>query len=187
MQSKNKIWFLLGMAVTAIVGVMAYFITNLYHFPNQANASSTLISSAHSNLSSCNLKRINVQGFKFVKPVLLLETDCEASDLFPLKNQLEGIISNFQNKQLITNASVFVVDMNRSEWTGVNYDMQFQPGSLIKVPLAISVMKKIEEKKIKLTEKIVASNTLNIHQTYSSNSIVYGKTYTIECSNATFK
>jgi len=105
----------------------------------------------------------------FVMSVLLLEADCEAADLYPMKNELEGIISNFQMKGLITNASVFIFDMNRSEWTGVNTDMQFQPGSLIKVPLAISVMKKLEEKKIKLTEKILAGNTLNVHKTLNSN------------------
>jgi beta-lactamase class A len=180
MQSKNKIWFLLGMGSTVLVGVTAYLTSYLYHFPNQNTAASEVISSSDTKLSSCNFKRINVQGYKFVKPILLLETDCEAADLYPLKNQLEGIISNFQSKEIISNASVFVFDMNRSEWTGVNDDVQFQPGSLIKVPLAISVMKKIEEKKIKLTEKIVASSTLNIHQTYSSNTIEAGKTYTIE-------
>ena len=169
----------MGIASTLLVGVAAYLLT-VYSRSSSNDFKVINSQNANPSIASCNLKRINVQGYKFVKPVLLLEADCEASDLYPLKNELEGIISNFQTKELITNASVFIFDMNRSEWTGVNTEMQFQPGSLIKVPLAISVMKKLEEKKIKLTEKITANTTLNVHQTFNSNSIVSGNTYTIE-------
>ncbi|MEN9522921.1 MAG: hypothetical protein RL065_1298 [Bacteroidota bacterium] len=169
----------MGVGCTILVGVSAFTYSYIIRHQNldSPEGKSPLLSSQN----NCNVKRrINVQGYKFVKPVLMIETDCEASTLFPLKNELEGIITNFKQQNVITNASVFVFDMNRSDWTGVNDDMQFQPGSLIKVPLAISVMKKLEEKKIKLTEKIVASNTLNVHQTFGSKSIQSGQTYSIE-------
>ncbi|MFM2225175.1 MAG: hypothetical protein RJA07_1377 [Bacteroidota bacterium] len=181
MQSKNKIWFLAGVFCSIIVGFIAYFISHSYY---HQSSSSFFANSSNSKVtaSSCTFKRVNVLGYKFIKPVLLLETECESADLFPLKNQLTDLITHYQSEGSISNASVCVFDMNRSEWTGVNENSEFQPGSLIKVPLAISVLKILEEKKIKLTDHLTVptDNLLKIHQTYSANSVVPGKSYTIE-------
>ncbi|MEY4876109.1 MAG: hypothetical protein RL708_1258 [Bacteroidota bacterium] len=180
MQSKNKIWFFAGVFCTIIVGLVAYYISYSYYH----NGLSFSTNSVNSNqtASSCNFRRVNVLGYKFIKPVLLLETECESANLFPLKNQLSDLISHYQSSGVITNASVCVFDMNRSEWTGVNENFGFQPGSLIKVPLAISVFKILEAKKIKLTESLMVptDNLVKIHQTYNVNSVVPGKAYTIE-------
>jgi beta-lactamase class A len=179
MQTKNKFWFLMGAGCTIIVGLSAYF-TSYFYYQTHSNS---VLSEPTSSVSHCKLKRFNVQGYKFVKPLLLLEADCEASDLYSLKNQFTDIINSFQQNGIITNASVFIIDMNRSEWTGANENTLFQPGSLIKVPLAISVMKKIEEKKIKLTEKVTIpadASIMSVHQTYNTPSIEAGHSYTIE-------
>jgi beta-lactamase class A len=179
MQTKNKTWFLIAACCTIVVGITS-FLTSYYYYQTKLEQISI---TSENQISHCNLKRFNVQGYKFVKPLLLLEADCESSNLYSLKNQFSDIINNYQKNGVITNASVFIIDMNRSEWTGVNENLLFQPGSLIKVPLAISVMKKLEEKKIKVTETITVSadtKILNVHQTYDAPSIKAGNTYTIQ-------
>ena len=175
----NNRKLLLACATCALLsGLFSFFIAqNFYQNKELAN------SQPPKNLSAnqCDMKKIVAKNYKFIKPILILERSCESENLFPLKTQLSDLISTMQTNSELDFASAFVIDMNRSEWIGVNENVGYLPGSLIKVPLAISLMKMVEDKKCNLTDKIEAPKELfNIHQTYTSETIKPGETYTIE-------
>lgn len=60
--------------------------------------------------------------------------------LFPLKEQLMAYLGNNKN-----NVALYVEDLNSGSWIGWQERQSFIPASLLKVPVAVGVMKKIDD------------------------------------------
>jgi beta-lactamase class A len=55
---------------------------------------------------------------------------------------------------LSENAGVFIQDIKTGAWLGINEQEGFSPASLLKVPIMMAMLKKVENNEIKLNDKI---------------------------------
>jgi len=68
-----------------------------------------------------------------------------------LKPQIEDEIKKFNAEE---KAGFFLQDIQTGSWLGINERTGYVPASLLKVPIMISILKKVEREEIKLTDKI---------------------------------
>jgi beta-lactamase class A len=67
-----------------------------------------------------------------------------------LKTQLTNILSN----NVCGKFSIYVEDLSSGKWMGINEDERYNAWSLLKVPIMVTVLKKVELKKFSLDTKI---------------------------------
>ena len=84
--------------------------------------------------------------YHFVSPLLECGTDqnIDANQAQSLQTQIQSTIKAHEDEGDITTASVYFRDLNGGPYVDVNADTLFSPGSLLKVPLAISIYKEAE-------------------------------------------
>ena len=81
------------------------------------------------------------------------------STLIPLRDNLLSFLSD--NKD---NAAFYIEDLNSGSWVGWEEKTEIIPASLLKIPIAMAIMKKIDDKDWKL------DNTLTIKPEYKDKS-----------------
>jgi beta-lactamase class A len=79
-----------------------------------------------------------------VKPLLLLNYDCESKELDLLKEKISLCLDSLKSSGIITRSGVYFKELNTLRWTGVNYHDTFYPGSMMKVPMMINILKAAE-------------------------------------------
>ncbi|WP_333601427.1 serine hydrolase [Flavobacterium sp.] len=134
----------------------------------------------NSEKKSCeyNIKRIS--GLKFVKPILWVDENCESDNLVSTKLKVADIIEKYKQVNGVTAASVYL--RANGEWTVFNENEKYQPGSLFKVPVLITILKMDEEhpgflnKVIPYTNKVETGKNIS----YVSKSIQLGQSYTVK-------
>ncbi len=177
----NKFLFI-NIISSIILGVGSYFVVN--YVSKNKSAESKTPSEQTANMNNCRTKRINNNNYKFTKPILLLESECECESqvLSPIKNEILSLIKFYQNKGVLDNASVYLKDMDYNEWVSVNSEKGYSPGSLMKVPLAITLMRLVEMKKVSLEQRLTVNqhSFVGYHQTYEGKIIEPNKSYTVK-------
>ena len=127
----------------------------------------------------------NQGSYKFINPLL----ECDSSSKFSqnvslsrLKPNLENAISELQNSQYLSFASVYFRDLNNGPWLGINENENFSPASLIKLPLAIAYYKEAEKNPAILQELItIATPSATEKQSIlPSVTLIPQKNYTVE-------
>lgn len=53
------------------------------------------------------------------------------------------------------NVSVYLQDIKKGAWMGINEKVSFVPASLLKVPIAMAILKKVENNELSLDQKVV--------------------------------
>jgi beta-lactamase class A len=94
--------------------------------------------------------------YPLVSPLLACGTDQNLTTLEAtrLQTELQNAITVSENKGDITTASVYFKDFEGGPWVGINENQAFEPGSLLKVPLAMSVYDQAESSSTYLSEKL---------------------------------
>jgi beta-lactamase class A len=134
------------------------------------------------NLNSCNLNTVRLKGYQLVKPLMFVDSDCEGSDLFPIKEEINQLIHNYTSLQGVTSTAVYLRDFSSSEWISINENELYNPGSLFKVPVLMTYLKMNElspgvlNKEISYTQRF----TLNKAVAFKSKSIQLGKKYKVK-------
>jgi hypothetical protein len=87
-------------------------------------------------------------------------------------------------KGTLSEASVYFRQLNGGPWFGINEDTMFTPGSLLKVPLIMSVYMKAEKDPTLLTKTILfEGGSALATERYTSEQIEVGKIYSVEDSD----
>jgi beta-lactamase class A len=117
----------------------------------------------------------------FTRPLLFVDDKCESNDLSTLKQDISNLIDNLKNSGILNGASVYFKEYSNNEWTGVNEDEKYYPGSLYKVPELIAYMKMNEKHPGLLDKKLTFAHSFSsdIKPSFGSKSIVLGQQYTI--------
>ncbi|MGL2965970.1 serine hydrolase [Flavobacterium sp. XGLA_31] len=127
----------------------------------------------------CNYNIKRIDGFKFVRPILWVDEDCESDKLAATKQKITEIIEKYKQSGNVNNASVYL--RSNGVWTSVNPDEKYEPGSLFKVPILIAVLK-MEENNPGFLNKVVTYNqevATGKNVRFVSKAIVLGKSYSI--------
>lgn len=169
-----------GLVLFLIGFIISFFLFGRGSFPWK-RADNQQLGTAKKELN-CEVTSFRREGFDFTKPLLYVETSCEAPEFLPLKNTLKASIAAFKAANDITTASVYVRDFEHGRWTGVNETAGYFPASLSKVPLMISFLRKAKNNPAFLAHQFVFTppppGVLPV-QNYKSNSIVAGKKYSV--------
>jgi len=108
------------------------------------------------NTQGTQIAELREKGYRFISPLLdyqeLQET--QAGDMIGLKRDLEKHIHAEVEKGSITEAAVYIRELNNGPWIGINERMLFSPASLLKVPILIAILKKVETDPGLLAQKI---------------------------------
>lgn len=98
-----------------------------------------------------------------------------------LESRLETMIAGMKTQGKISDAGVYFRELNGGPWLGVNYDAEFAPGSLLKVPLAISVYQLSEGDPDLLSREITFEGAIaTAEQHFAGEPLTEGATYSVE-------
>ena len=117
----------------------------------------------------------------YTKPLLLWENDVESPELFPVKREINIVISDLVNQQVISEGSVYVNRLNTNQWFYINPQSTFTPASFYKLPIMMVYLKQSERNSSSLNRKILFDKIPNQPNqlVYQSRRIKVGKSYTI--------
>jgi beta-lactamase class A len=88
------------------------------------------------------------------KPFLYADVSCESDALQSLKQQMTDYIDGQKAAGKISRASVYYKELNSLHWTSAYGSELFYPGSMMKVPLLLTILKQAQRDKTLLEQKI---------------------------------
>ncbi len=105
--------------------------------------------------------KINRQ-FRLVNPIEKFAVDStnqEADTILHYQGLRQKIEEDINSTTNLENVGVFVQDIRTGAWMGINEREGFIPASLLKIPIMMVIMKKVEREEIKLSDVIEISHT----------------------------
>lgn len=88
------------------------------------------------------LKRVQVSAH--VRPMLSAEPECESSRYAEVKQAVVQAIDRAKIEGRVDAVSVYVRDFNKGEWFAIDGDRRYDPGSLIKLPVVLTMLRMTE-------------------------------------------
>ena len=152
------------------------FLTACYNF----NKNKSEFANTDQSLA-CNYNLKRLEGYKFIKPLLFVDDDCEGDNLAISKQEINNVIENYKATQGVISASVYIREYQYNSWTAINEELEYEPGSLFKVPILMAYLK-LSEKKPNVLEKELLFDTpfaINKNVAYQSKQIKLGSKYTV--------
>jgi len=131
-------------------------------------------------------KRINLSGYKYISPLLDYELPPGYNvrhEPIPFKRKVEEFVAQQIQTGKITEMSVYFRDLSDGPWFGINENINYNPASMMKVPIMAAWLKRSENDKSVLRQKLmfdekvvqVPEQTIKPEQ-----SIKSGISYTVE-------
>lgn len=175
---KNKKFTLLHlMFFSLLIAVVTFSLTSFW---KERQFTEQSISATSANSLNFNVKRMN--GYQFIKPLMFVDGDSESEHLMGIKQKIAAIIDRYKTVGDITTASVYLRDYTYNEWTSVNDDERFDPGSLFKVPVLIAILRQNELHPGFLNKSLVYNQRVDAGKNvaFTSKTIQFGQTYTVK-------
>ncbi|MES2412059.1 MAG: serine hydrolase [Bacteroidota bacterium] len=170
---KSKRFSIVHVAIFSLVVFTAAF--SLASFCNKNTSPSEM--PVANNSCDYNIKRIT--GFKFIKPILWVDENCEGDNLAGTKQRVTEIIERYKQYEGVSSASVLI--RSAGKWTVVNENEKYQPGSLFKVPVLMTILKMDEDNPGFLSKKLLYSKAVNAGKkiNFAGKTIQLGHSYTV--------
>lgn len=130
-------------------------------------------------------ERFQGSSYKYISPLLACGdqgfSHLGNAEITKLEGDLKAYLEREKSAGNITDAGIYYRQLYGGPWLGVNFEATFTPGSLLKVPLALSIYKKAERVPAFLEQRVLyerPQTTLVEH--FTSEMIEPGKTYSVE-------
>lgn len=175
---KNKKFTLLHLILLSLLTAVVTF--SLTSFLKERQFTEQSISTASAYTCNYNIKRMD--GYKFIKPLMFVDEDCESDQLMGIKQKIAAVIDRYKTLGDVTTASVYLRVYAHNEWTSVNDSERFDPGSLFKVPVLIAILKQDELHPGFLNKSLVYNQRVDAGKNvaFTSKTIQFGQTYTVK-------
>jgi beta-lactamase class A len=149
---------------------------SVYFWLKKKNEEALISSSA----KYCDYSVKRIEGLKYVRPILWVDEACESDNLSGIKQKINQIIEKYKQSNGVTNASVYL--RSGGQWTVVNPNEKYEPGSLFKVPVLITILKMDEDNPGFLNKVITYDTPVKVDKNlnYPSKTITLGNSYTIK-------
>jgi len=108
----------------------------------------------HTDLPCADVSIVRDNSPSLTKPFLFADVSCESDALQSLKQQLTAFVDSQKVAGKIARASVFYKELNSLHWTSAYNDELYYPGSMMKVPLLLAILKQAQRDKSLLERKI---------------------------------
>lgn len=138
-------------------------------------------SSKNKSFSDYDVTRLS--GLKYIRPIMFVDEDLEAEDLQDIKQQVTEIIDRYKNFEGVTSASVYLRQSTiKNKWISINESDKYEPGSLFKVPVMITILKMCEEDPNFMSKRILYNKPVDDGKNvaFASKSIQLGQSYTVK-------
>jgi beta-lactamase class A len=123
-------------------------------------------------------------SYTFISPLLACADDNFTNLANDKTNALDRNLNELIQKQKIAGAisegAVYFRELNGGPWVGVNFETEFTPGSLLKVPLAISVYERAQEDPSLLSKKIEYEGGIAPGEEYFTAPVIPPGVYDVE-------
>ncbi|MEO5570549.1 MAG: serine hydrolase [Bacteroidia bacterium] len=124
--------------------------------------------------------RYRMNEYQFTHPLLLVDRFIESKDMMSLKNEVALMLEQKKQAGIIDAGSVYLRDMTSTDWMCVQPEEEFNPGSLIKVPIMMTYLREAEINPGLLNKKLSLDARRQVpRQTYEGDRILPGKSYSI--------
>ena len=97
-----------------------------------------------------------------------------------LEEQLETFVEGLKSQKKVTDVGIYFRELNGGPWVGINFEAKFTPGSLLKVPLAMSVYQLSESDQGLLSKEIEYEGGTAIGEQHFTAPVVAPGVYTVE-------
>ncbi len=175
---------LLYLIPAAIVGMIFFFLFKKQpDISGQESDGSAMVRvSAENTTVECGENTFRLKGFKYIKPLINEDRECESSRYSALKENLKNFIEDQTRAGNISCASVYLKNLGPGEdWISVYPKLEYHPASLGKVPIMITYLKKSEKVPGLLDKEIVyVKDSKKIpSQNFVADSIRPGRKYKV--------
>ena len=129
--------------------------------------------------ANTNQRVARVHDGRLVNKLLFSESDMESDRVAPLKSSINQLLESLKSQQALTAASVYYLDLSTGDWFTINASEGYTPGSLLKLPVSLTFLKKAESDP-RLLEQMVYCNvppTAVPDQTFEIEPIMTGQSY----------
>ncbi|MBK9637260.1 MAG: serine hydrolase [Bacteroidetes bacterium] len=124
---------------------------------------------------------VRLKRHRLSQPILFGDNINESSKFSNLKQELLNKISSEKTSGKVSNVSIYLSEFNDDSWMGIQQNDLFDPGSIMKLPILLAYLKRLEvspsffDKRIKFD---IVTDAMP-KQTIVTNHIEKGKTYTV--------
>jgi len=131
-------------------------------------------------------QEIREGGYSYINPLVACESSEDAEEntqLKAMKRKLEKAIEDQIKRKWTTDAAVYFRLLNSGRWISIKSNDTFSPGSLLKVPVMIAVLKEEERRPSFAGDKIIfrAPTPLGAEPNYKPSKILEaGESYTVD-------
>ena len=108
----------------------------------------------HTDLPCDDVSIVRDNSPSLTKPFLFADVSCESDALQSLKQDLTAFIDLQKTAGKITRASIYYKELNSLHWISAYGDELYYPGSMMKVPLLMTILKQAQRDKSLLERKI---------------------------------
>jgi beta-lactamase class A len=131
-------------------------------------------------------KPVKQSGFQFISPLLDVELP-EGYDIrnepIPFKHKIAKFVEQQIKSGKVRDMSVYYRDLSDGPWFGINEEVQYNPASMMKVPVMIAWLKRAEKNPSVLRQKFIyndKSYTSPPQNIKTEHSLKSGVSYTVE-------
>ena len=178
----KKINFVALLFTALVSSGITFVICQTKKAKSSTDASSENKSAMPASEQACAYSVSRLGGYKFVRPLVQVKSNCEAPQYQGIKSEIETKINEYKKSSQLISASVFFRDFTESNWFSINDTEEYLPGSLIKVIGMITYLKMEEANPGVLNKKLTFNNPTEFIpvQTFDSKHVELGKTYTVK-------
>lgn len=132
------------------------------------------------------LRRVSAQGFHFTSPLLdveLPEGVIINQEPIPFKHKIVSFVQRQIQSGRVREVSVYYRDLHDGPWFGINEDREFNPASMMKVPVMIAWLKRAENDQRVLKRTMIYDGREDmsaLQDIRPAHTITPGRSYTIE-------
>jgi beta-lactamase class A len=150
----------LGLIAQKIIAIEKYFL--YFAIIILSVAAGFIVGVKYDHRSMVNLYLNNISpvresdlSYKFIRPLLTynIPSAGDESELRMLKNNIIKLVENQKNNKKLTDFSLFVSELDKGRWIGVNETQKYTAASLWKVAIMMAYLKKAQQ-----DDKILGQN-----------------------------
>ncbi|MDD2733930.1 MAG: class A beta-lactamase-related serine hydrolase [Desulfuromonadaceae bacterium] len=130
-------------------------------------------------------RRVKAEGFGFTSPLLdveLPEGFSVHSEPLPFKYKVADLVNQLTDGTRVQSISVYYRDLGDGPWFDLNHDLEFNPASMMKVPVMIAWLKRAEKNPAVLKQTFLFNSTTDLSSPQNfkpQKTLVAGNRYTV--------
>lgn len=134
------------------------------------------------HVSDCNLRIVRKNDLMLTKPMVLFDKESEDESLLPLKESVLSFISEQKLAGIVNSVSVYMQNLHNGNWMAINEDELYSPGSLMKVPTLITILKDAESNPAILEKELFFKKHFSAipEQTVTGPALTEGRSYKVK-------